>query len=263
MRILVFAFSLLIAGTAWSQVDPGDVMQCVGANVPVNLSLRRVSLTTEDRAGKSTTLQARIYAMREPAGQPGQGRLRAMMQIDAPENLAGAAYLVRETDATSRDGMYVYLPSVGRVRRVTGSFSDGALLGTKFSYFEFKQLMNAFRDLTPRALGRDKVGERPAFVVEFTPLGGADTRYTSVRAWFDQQSCLPLRADFRQGNEVVKRISAPASAISQAGDNWYLDQIRIKVLADGSQTVLRVNNVSLDEPMSGYYFDPETFYTVR
>ena len=37
----------------------------------------------------------------------------------------------------------------------------------------------------------------------------------------------------------------------------------MKVLADGSYSVMRVNNVSLDEPISAYYFDPETFYTVE
>ena len=50
------------------------------------------------------------------------------------------------TDDYLRDGMFVYLPAVKRVRRVTGTFADGALMGTNFSYFDFKQLQNTFGD---------------------------------------------------------------------------------------------------------------------
>lgn len=240
-----------------------SVLQCARANIPSDLNLREVEFTTVERAGQKSVIDARIYATREKAADIPGGLFRANMQIEAPKALAGAAYLVREAGHGQNEGMYVYLPAVGRVRRVTGSFTDGALMGTKFSYFEFTQLVNAFRDLTPQFKGSANIEGRPAYVVGFTPLAAAQTSYTSVKAWFDKQSCLPLRADFSEGETVVKRLSSPASAIKKSGENWYLKQIKMKVLADNTYSVMRVNNVSVDEPFSGYYFDPETFYIVR
>lgn len=240
-----------------------NVLQCARANIPSDLNLREVRFTTVDQAGQKNTIDARIYATREKAADVPGGLLRATMQIEAPEALKGAAYLVRETGNGDSDDMYVYLPAVGRVRHVAGSFTDGALMGTKFSYFEFTQLINAFRDLTPQFKGTDSVDGQPVYVIKFTPLAGAQTSYTSVKAWFDKRSCLPLRADFSQGETIVKRLSVPASAMQKSGDNWYFKKIKMQVLADGSYSIMRVNKAGVDEPLSGYYFDPETFYIVR
>ena len=263
MKLLMFAALLAASATTQAAENLQNVLQCARANIPANLSLRKVVLETTDRAKKVSTVKARIYAMREAVPASEEGLLRAMMHVDAPEYLEGAAYLVRETNDFLRDGMFVYLPSVGRVRRVTGGFTDGALMGTKFSYFEFKQLTNAFRDLTPQLKGSEKLDGRDTNLVKFTPLDGAETRYTSVLAWIDQKSCLPIRADFKEGDMVVKRLSAPPEAIAKVGDNWYLKEINMRVLADDTHSVMRVKDVSLDEQISDYYFDPETFYTVQ
>ena len=241
-----------------------NVVKCARANIPANLNLRRVTLETTGKEGQASTIEGRIYAMREPVEGSGNGLLRAMLMVDAPEYLDGAAYLVRETNDFLRDGMFVYLPAVGRVRRVTGSFTDGSLMGSAFSYFEFKQLVNAFHDLTPKLIGDGRIHDRPAHIVRFQPLAGAETRYTAVKTWFDNKTCLPLRADFMQGDGVVKRLTVPEDAIAQTDDGqWYPRVIRMRVLATGSESVMRVDNVSLKEEPSQVYFDPETFHTVQ
>lgn len=257
--------SLLIVFSFAAQAEDmlPNLLQCTAANVPENLSLRRVQLATTNSAGNTSTIEARVYATREKVTGVEGKLLRAMMHVDAPEYLDGAAYLVRETDDYMRDGMFIYLPSVGRVRRVTGSFTDGALMGSKFSYFEFKQLSSAFRDLTPQIKGTETIGNRPVTVVRFTPLDGTETRYTSVLAWFDQKTCLPLRADFSEGDTVIKRLSAQPEAIAKSGGYWYLQEITMRVLADDSYSVMRVKNVSLEEQVSDYFFNPETFFTVQ
>lgn len=268
-----FLLALLLFAGASTQLPaqtPGpasgklqNVLQCARANIPSDLNLREVQFTTVDRAGQKHVIDARIYATREKAPDVPGGLLRATMQVESPKAFKGAAYLVRKTGNGDNDDMYVYLPAVGRVRHVSGSFTDGALMGTKFSYFEFTQLINAFRDLTPQFKGSSTIDGRSVYVVKFTPLAAAQTSYTSVKAWFDKQSCLPLRADFNQGDAVVKRLSVPASAIRKADDNWYFKQIKMQVLVDGTYSIMRINKVSVDQPISDYYFDPETFYIVR
>ena len=183
MKKLIIAAILAVSTPAFAAGDAKlqTVLQCARANIPANLNLREVALRTVDRACKSSTINARIYAMREQVADDGETRLRAMMHVDAPEFLQGAAYLVRETNDFLRDGMFVYLPSVGRVRRVTGSFTDGALMGTKFSYFEFKQIVNAFRDLTPQLMGSEEIEGSPVYVINFTPLVSETGQYEGAR----------------------------------------------------------------------------------
>ena len=133
----------LMAGLApaYAENSAEAVLACMRANVPASVQLQKLELASTNNIGDTRTLQGRLFATRE------QGLLRAMLRLDAPRNLAGAAYLVRETEDYLRDGMFVYLPAVQRVRRVTGTFADGALMGTDFSYYDFRQLQSAFGDM--------------------------------------------------------------------------------------------------------------------
>ena len=46
-----------------------------------------------------------------------------------------AAYLVREaSDPGKEEEMYVYLPALQKVRRITGAMKDSSLFGTDLSY---------------------------------------------------------------------------------------------------------------------------------
>ncbi|HVT35504.1 MAG TPA: outer membrane lipoprotein-sorting protein, partial [Nevskiaceae bacterium] len=160
-----------------ARADEGadQMLKCMHANVPPTLRVQQIELTVTGREGDDRKLTGRLYAAPDA-----QGRLQAMLKIDAPADLAGAAYLVHESDDYLKDGMYVYLSSVKRVRRVSGTFADGALLGTHFSYNDFRQLQTAFAG-TPATLeaGEDNLDGRPARILDFTP--GADSRYSRVR----------------------------------------------------------------------------------
>lgn len=239
-----------------------DVINCMRDNVPTSISMAQVTLTTTSHNGDSSTLSGNVYATQVKA-EDGNTSLRAMLRLYQPKALAGAAFLVRETHNYLRDGMFVYLPSVNRVRRVTGSFADGALLGTNISYFDFKQMKNAFGDMHARLLQPDSFNGRGAYVLMFTPLPGVATDYTGVKVWVDKESCLAVKADFMQGQKLIKRLSSPKDAIQQAGDYWYLSTIKMSVPAKGSHTVMKVGDVVNDAKLSELYFSPHSFYKMR
>src|SRR3546814_18541356 len=75
------------------------------------------------------------------------------MRISAPGDLAGASYLLRERD--NGDEMYVYIPALSKVRRVSGAAVDGSLWGTDLSFADVKQLGNAFGGSDPK-MGRSE-----------------------------------------------------------------------------------------------------------
>jgi len=238
-----------------------DVIQCVRGNVPEQVGIRKINIISTGRDGQSTEFTGRVYATRE-ANSDGERQMRAMLKIDSPPSLAGAAYLVRETDDFLRDAMFVYLPAVDRVRRISGKFGDASLLGTDFSYYDFKQLSGAFGDLNATLEGRAAIEGRPAFAINFKPIEGSETRYTGVRAWIDSATCLTVKAEFLEGDDIVKVLSAPASAISKTNDIWFLGEINMLDKQNGTQTKLTVDQITLDENLSGSRFDSRSFYRV-
>jgi hypothetical protein len=214
-----------------------------------------LELSTTSAAGETRTLKGRVFVSREA-----KGPLRTMLRIDQPANLKGAAYLVTETDDFLRDGMYVYLPAVGRVRRVSGTFADGSLMGTEFSYYDYKQLQSAFGDMSGKLEGPDRVDGRPVNVLVFKALPDVETRYGSVRAWVDEKTCVPLRSDFYEGDKVVKRLTAPISALQQSGNYWYLSQIEMLSLPSGARSVMKMSEVTSGGTLPAVYFNPRSFH---
>jgi len=247
--------------TADVKVDPAaqKVLECMRGNVPAAVLVQDFELISTDHRGENTTLSGKLYAQRE-VREGKDSFTHAMLRVEQPDHLKGAAYLVRQTDDYLRDGMYVYLPSVRRVRRVTGTFADGSLLGTSFSYYDFKQLANAFGDLNAKAEARESIGTRPVHVLSFSTMTGAETLYNGARAWIDTESCLPLKVEFLENGKPRKRLTAKPDAIRPNGKHWYLSQSEVVDLKDNSRTILRVTNLTSGQKLPTRYFNPNTFY---
>jgi len=259
MKRSCLLLALLIAAPAGADDAAKKVTDCMRANVPPQLTVGELELTSFDRVGGSRTLKGRLFVGKEGGTGP-EGRMRASLRIDAPVEFRGAAYLVMETSDFLRDGMFVYLPSVKRVRRITGTFADGSLMGTNFSYFDFKQLQNAFGDLSGTLETPEPVHDRPAHVLTFKALEGAETRYTSVRAWVDEQACVVMRADFYVGKNVAKQLSTLPGALKQAGRMWYVSEMEMRDTAAGTRTVLRMGKLDAERAVPPRVFDATSFY---
>ena len=251
---------MLLALPAWA--DPaGDkaavekVLQCMRANVPPTLRIQEIELQATDRAGANRTMRGKLFAMRD------KGLLRAMVHIAEPTDLAGAAYLVRETAADDHaDEMYMFLPAMNRVRRITGASADGSFLGTDFSYNDVKQIENAFGDNDGKLEKPEQIEQHPVYVITFKPKADQSSRYNLLRAWVDQKTCVALKVDFFEGDVPRKELSAPVSAIQQSGNYWYLSQALMQDLKDHTSTRLKVVGVSSGTDLATRYFDPHSFY---
>jgi hypothetical protein len=246
---------LLALAALSAQADDAaqKVLDCVRTNIPPAMRVRELELTAYDRAGGMRTLKGKLYAMRE------KELVRAMLRISAPSDLADAAYLVRE-NTSGQDEMYIYLPAVARVRRINGSSIDGSLLGTDISYGELKQIENAFQAGEAKLEGQEQIDQHPVSVLLIHPSPAQNSRYTSIRAWIDQKSCVALKAEFFEGQTARKELTIPAAAIQPAGKAWYFTQAQLRDLHEGTRTELKLSGYLPDTSVPGRLFDTHSFY---
>ena len=260
MKALVFALSLAL-GTAAQAASPAAdasaeaVLTCIRSNVPSSLRVQHIELSNTDRAGNQRNVAARLYAQREV--RAGKGEIRASLRVVGPENLAGSAFLVREA-AGQEPGMYVYLPAVRRVRRITGEFADGALLGTDFSYTDFRHFQGVFDATGARLEAPATLEGRSVYVLSFTQPKGS--RYGRVRAWVDEKTCVPLKLDFYENHQLIKQLTAPVAGLKQAQNYWYPVEVQMQDLRSGTQSSLRVQQVEIGGKLPGKLFSPTLFY---
>ena len=256
MKYLALLLVLALPGLA-SATPAAEVLGCARGNLPSSLRVQDIEFTTTSAEGSRRSLKARLHTQQ----QAGKGGVRAMLRVQAPDNLAGASYLVREAANYADEGLYVWLPSVKRVRRISGEFADGALLGTDFSYNDFKQLQNVYGGL---AVAREAVAEtlqqREVWLLAFKPAAGVKSAYSEVQSWVDRQSCLPLQVKYFADGKLRKQLSVPVAALKKADGGWYPSLVEMRDLASGSSTALRVLKVEPGERAGERHFDPQRFY---
>lgn len=255
---------LLLAVLAVSPVQAEDtadsVLACMRANMPDALRLQALEFETKDKSGVVVQrIRGRLYAMREP-GPDNTKLVRAMLRVDEPQGFAGAAYLVRQSDDYLRDGMYVYLPSVKRVRRISGTFADGGLMGTSFTYADFRQMQNSFGGANVALEGSGELDKRDVWFLNFTPAAGEESSFGRVKVAVDQQSCVALKTDIYEGGSVRRRITVPAKALQKTDSGWITSMAQAEDLKEGTTSTMRVVKVTTGQPLPTGYFDPQAFY---
>lgn len=228
------------------------VLDCMRANVPQTLQIKEVELTAVDRTGGTRVLKGRLYGSRE------KERVRSMVKINAPVDLAGASYLLRERE--SGDEMYVFVPALNKVRRMTGASLDGTLWGTDLSYGDVKQLSNAFSSGQVAYEKADKLGVRPVHVLLTRSTPEQPSRFDQVRSWVDAKTCVVLQAEFLEKGAVRKRLSVEPKAVKQSGTHWYASSALMSDLQQNTRTILKVVGVSSGVDLADRYFNPKTFY---
>jgi hypothetical protein len=255
MRRLAFAagaLATLLGSPAGAQDELDTILSCMRANIPRSVLIKDVELTATDRVGSTRVLKGRLYGQRE------EERLRTALKISAPSDLAGAAYLLRESG--NGDEMYMYVPALQRVRRISGTGSDGALWGTDLSYGDIKQINNAFSAGGGKVDGQGELDGRPVHLLSLSPDPAEETRYTAMKVWVDRKTCVSLRADFYEGSNVRKQWTVVPSSLTQAGKHWYAGDSTMTDLVEKTHTRLRVLGLDSDVDLAGRHFNPKTFY---
>lgn len=237
------------------------IKACMQANLPNSFSIEEITLISESAEGSRAIVSGEIYFTRHDRhGELGPARV--MMKLVQPAALRDSAYLVVESEQYARSGMFVYLPAVSRVRRVTGEMADGRLFGTDITYYDFKQLRSAMHDMQPQYIKRME-GDRPAHLLRFSPTEDINVGYDHVMATIDEQSCLPLTMEFFNGKNLVKTLDVPVEGIRKDQGRWYPSEFTLSDHIYKSRTTMKTTGFRSDTKLSEMLFHPASFYRAR
>ncbi len=251
MRSFAVVVLYLMCTTLLRAADPAPVLECMRANIPEAVRIQRVELVAVDREGGERVLRGRLYASRE------DDRVRVMFRIEAPVDMAGAAFLLREREG--EDDMYLYLPAIRRVRRVRGGGDTARLFGTDLSYDDIKQIQNAYRAGTLGSAEDGEIEGRAVHVLEVRPAE-PEREQELLRLYVDRASCVVLRADFYDSGGLRRQLRVDPQRLRQVDRYWYAEQLEVRDLRGGTHTRVTVSEVYSERGLSGRYFNPHSFY---
>jgi outer membrane lipoprotein-sorting protein len=240
----------LAAPAAALSPELAEVLGCVRRNAPKQALVHEVELVSVDRTGEEVKRAAKLFAKRT-----GEGFGRVLLRVEEPEDLRGTTFLLaQKSDGTQ---MYVYLPELGKVKRVTARQVRGKLLGTDFSYEELERLFGTADESGVERLPDVVKDGRPAYALAAT-AAGADSAYGRVTTLVDRETCVPLEISFfaKDAAAPQKVLSVDPAQITKEGDVHVPRLVRIRDVAKGTESRLVTRSVQIDPDLSDSMFLP-------
>lgn len=248
LRTLFAALLALVAAPALGALETlAEIEACAQRNRPERSSHQAVTFRTVDRVGADNVSKAEIYWRRFDDGS------RALIRFKEPPDLRSSSLLLIENG--SRADMFMYLPELGKVRRVSSRSVGGSLFGTDFSYEDFERLQGLSDDIESRKLPDGEVEGRAVYVLETAPARGDESEYERIVSYVDHESCLPLRTEFfEKGDRLRKVLTLPHEQIGREAERWVPRLAVMSDLVDETRTELRVDESEIDVELPRKFF---------
>ena len=244
LALSVFITGLTTAGTAdirnATQHSAYDIAKRVQERDTGRDSRVNMRMTLVDRRGRERQRALIIKGLRGGAGRSVPGD-RTLLHFTLPNDIRGTGFLVWE-HPDGDDERFLYLPSLGRVRRIAGSEAQESFVGSDFTYEDIGG--RELEDYTYTLLSDNDTwtapdGTRHAVWRLESKSRTADARFPRVVSLIRKDLDIAVRAEiFNRRNERQKLFEA--KRIEKIGGYWTVTSMTMSDAAEGTRTDLLV-----------------------
>jgi hypothetical protein len=242
--LLAAGWLMAVPAVAADETAPADgpsadeIEACVRANLPSKSSVQEVTFRVNGKGGLTTDSHLRIH------WQMGDDQLsKVRLRFEEPADMRGSALLLIEKPG--RNDMFMYLPELKRVRRVTGPSLSGGMFGTDFTYSQFERLQGVARDVSVSRMPDTEVNGTPVHVLAHEPADDPEFEY--VLSYVDAERCVPLKTEFfESGRRLRKVLEADPAAIEQVDGLWIPKKLVMKDVVQGTSTEFVVDSIDVN-----------------
>lgn len=236
----LFAAALLATGTLAHAESAADKGHAIAAEADkrdrgFKDSEAQLTMILRNAQGQESRRVLKIRILESPDATD-----KSLVVFDAPKDIAGTA-LLSFAHGVDPDDQWLYLPDVGRVKRISGANRSGPFMGSEFAYEDMsapeleKYTYTYVRDEPCGALRCQVIERKPRY---------ADSGYTREVIWLDTEHYRPWKVTFHdRRDEHFKTLEY--SDYKAYGRYWRAHRMVMTNLRTGKSTELQ---------FSGYRF---------
>lgn len=241
LPLLLVAALVLPAVNAQRYSTAQEVIDAMDAQPAPSTTIATMRMTITASSGHSLSRTMQIWSA--------NGGKSQLIKFLEPADVRGSGFLSVEK-ASGETETLIYLPALGRVRRVAGGQKQDAFFGSDFSYEEISSLSGEFGDDFESSLKEVLPG--PVYVLEGKAGPGSDTSYDRVVFEVPEETLVPRRVEFYRGGTLVKVLTIEGT--ESVGPYTLPAQIRMETVAAGSYTTIDQSGYTVDEEIPADVF---------
>jgi outer membrane lipoprotein-sorting protein len=138
--------------------------------------------------------------------------------------------------ASGGSDRWIYLPSLGRTRRIAASESGGSFMGTDFSYDDISSMDRELSLDTHTLLREETLNGNLCYVIQSVPKDSS-FQYSKTIAWIDKSSFLIYKSEmYNRRGELIKVMEM--SSFSGVQGRLTPMQTKISTVGAGTSTTI-------------------------
>ena len=152
-----------------------------------------------------------------------------------PADVDGVSILTHSA-LDGNDKQWLFLPSIGRVKRISSSNRSGAFVGSEFAYEDLSSF--EVEKYSYKGFNHEELDGKQVIVVEYVPKYD-NSGYTLLRCYLDPSNYQPVRIDyFNRRNEHFKTLTLGGYKAYQENHAWRPHRLEMKNLLNGKSTTI-------------------------
>ena len=179
---------------------------------------------------------------------------KSVMVFLKPADVKGVGYLSVSYDKEGKnDDRWLYMPSLKKTRRITGSSSGDDFMGTDFTYDDMSGHEVEDYDYTLQA-DADVNGKKCWNVVCIPKV---KSNYSKYITWVDQLSYIPIKAEFYDKQGKLLKVMEVQS-LKKIDGFWTVEKVQMENIQKKHKTVIETKKIEYNRNVKDDLFRVST-----
>jgi len=189
--------------------------------------------------------------------EPGNGtETQRYYRFSSPQDIRGTVLLIHEHPA-AQDDIWLFLPSLGKPRRIAGSAKKNSFVGTQYSFADLTSFQH--ERYRHSLTGTEACAEHQCWVLESVPLDEAYAReigYSKQRSWVQKDTYRIVRIDYYDPAGALVKTQTLGEFAEAAGEKALARQRTMVNHRNAQSTSIRMSGVDFKPSHSDPDFSP-------
>jgi len=253
--VAALGLSALLMGTLPTKAWALSATEIMDKNFVVGKyadSTSESTMTLTNKSGQKRVRKTFGTSKLEPNGIDNKRMTRFLEPTDVKGTVS---MLIEHSDKD--DDIWIYLPSVKKVRRLISSNKKDSFVGTDFSYGDV--IGHKVKEWNHTMLKDEEVDGTPCFVIESIPKDAtikSNTGYSKRIVWIQKDNFVTLKSvAYDEAGELLKEARYKHyKEVDPVKKKWQAGVLEARNLQTGHSTVITIDNFKVNIGVKDDYF---------
>lgn len=245
-KIILTAIFLLVTSTVFS-ITGLDVMNIMDEKESPKFTHALIELIITESNGSEKNRIVEMW------GNTDSKDLRKQIMVfRSPASVKNTRFLIKENG--EGDDKWIFMPALGKVRRIAASDGGSAFMGTEFTYDDMSG--REIYDDSHKLLREEKVGTYNCYVVESIPLNLSLSQYSRRVQWIikDKDILIPVKVELYSKKGKLNKLLT-LEDLKNINGFWIPGTTKMENLLNNRSSVIKNKKIEINKRINPALFE--------